>query len=611
MADKTTNFGMNLPLDSEIVDQELYNENFEILDTEVARRITAVNGIEAGADGGVIVNEVPFAKQIASDKQQQSSEEYTFRTTGGEASLEDGPATLVGIYGRSVHTGIINEVFNMTVTLGTREDPEEGEEPEEPITATIDKDTFIEYVENPASITVQLLYTDMWSANPSLYGITVTGTPVYGDAITVDYVRADRGTITPSNPTQFISTGWNLYNDDVGYARVKKYSDTYNFIVGGTYEALKFSSTYDGVRQDITVSSNRFSIPSDGYVWVTGGNAITTCIYMTWSDWTSGYEGEWKAYEESIVDFSEDAETAFPYGMCQVGPISDEIDFSLKRMIRRIERVAYSASTIETLINTGVAYDADTDYIYYVLAAPVVTECTVSNVYIANDHGLEMVDGDIAPLILTMYGENLVEKLSSDVLTISHQTLSASQQAQARMNIGVAGKIIPVISGTTNNSGYPISSGEYFEANGTLYKATASIPKDNAWSSSATAQGDTVHGALNDGLNALNGKVTLSTNVSVSNLVAHKSLNTIFLTFYNFNISGDGKTLTQVVPSGYRPYTKSVFVGKTYNGSSYVDCIITFNTDGSVTITDLFNNAIANIQAGFITPKQFMYEYGS
>lgn len=56
-------------------------------------------------------------------------------------------------------------------------------------------------------------------------------------------------------------------------------------------------------------------------------------------------------------------------------------------------------------------------------------------------------------------------------------------------------KILPVISGTTNNSGYAISAGEYFEANGALYKASASIPTGNAWSSSATAQSD--HGAVN------------------------------------------------------------------------------------------------------------------
>lgn len=56
-------------------------------------------------------------------------------------------------------------------------------------------------------------------------------------------------------------------------------------------------------------------------------------------------------------------------------------------------------------------------------------------------------------------------------------------------------KILPVITGTTNNSGYTIASGDYFEANGVLYHATASIPVDTAWATSAqTASGN---GGLN------------------------------------------------------------------------------------------------------------------
>lgn len=446
MADKTTNFGLNLPLGSEIVDQEMYNDNFVTLDTEVAKRITAVNGVRADDKGEAFINEVPFARQIVSDEQQQSSEEYLFRTTGGNASLDDGDATLVGIYGRSVHTGIVSEVFQMTVTPAARPEPEEGEDPDEPITATIDKATFIAYVENPASITVQLVYTDMWSANPSLYGITVVGTPIAGDTITVLYVRPDRGTITSSDPTKFISTGWNLYNHTAGYARVKKYSSQYNFMIGGTYESLKYSATIDGEQQSISVSQSKFSIPDDGYIWVTGGNATTTCIYMTWSDWTSGHEGTWQPYTESVVDFSYDAATAFPYGMCQVGPIADEIDFSLQRMIRRIERVSYNAATIETLISSGVPYDADNDYIYYVLDEPVIKEISVTNIYTANDHGEEMLDGDIAPLVLTLYGENLVEKLRHDI----PEQIAEMQETISNMNTGV---FVVDLDDVTNTSG--------------------------------------------------------------------------------------------------------------------------------------------------------------
>lgn len=60
------------------------------------------------------------------------------------------------------------------------------------------------------------------------------------------------------------------------------------------------------------------------------------------------------------------------------------------------------------------------------------------------------------------------------------------------------GKILPVITGATNNSGYTIASGDYFEANGSLYKATASIPVGSAWSTSATAQTGTAINTVNN-----------------------------------------------------------------------------------------------------------------
>ena len=64
-------------------------------------------------------------------------------------------------------------------------------------------------------------------------------------------------------------------------------------------------------------------------------------------------------------------------------------------------------------------------------------------------------------------------------------------------------KILPVITGSTNNSGYTIVSGDYFEANGTLYKATASIPVDGTWSTSATAQSDTAVNSLKNSIEEL------------------------------------------------------------------------------------------------------------
>lgn len=72
----------------------------------------------------------------------------------------------------------------------------------------------------------------------------------------------------------------------------------------------------------------------------------------------------------------------------------------------------------------------------------------------------------------------------------------------------VTSKILPVITGSLNNSGYPIASGEYFEADGNMYKATQAIPTGQAWSSSATQMSSNgIINALNGDIGTLNGKI--------------------------------------------------------------------------------------------------------
>lgn len=426
MADKTTHLGLNVPGGDEFPDSTPLAENFETLDREVFRRGKTINGIEVNENGDFIVEEVPFARNLVTDEQQSSSGEYLFRTTGGSASVGDGEATLVGVHGRSVHTGVVTEQLDMTVHSEPRPAPEEGEEQDPGITATLDRATFISKVENPASITVVLNYTTMWSENPALYGVTVTGTPISGDSITIVYVRADRGVIAVSNPTAFRSTGWNLFNSEVGYAKVKKYSEQYGFMVGGTYTSLQYSETPDGEKSAITVTNGRFTIPGDGYVWVTGGNGINTYIMMTWSDWTDGPVGGWKAYTESVIDLSDIMTQCFPYGLCKVGPIIDEINLGAQVAVQRIGRMAYTAEAEAAMKLAGTEYEADEDYIYYVLAEPVSTAISLTDKYTANDHGMEYVDStsDVAPFIQTLYGENLVDKLRTDVVTKSNDLIN-------------------------------------------------------------------------------------------------------------------------------------------------------------------------------------------
>lgn len=364
------------------------------------------------------LNEVEFAHQIVTDDAQQSTGEFLFRTTGGDASLSDGEAKLNRIFGKSVHIGKVNESIRMTITLGPREpippvDPDDEPVIPEDITAVLDRNTFVSVMQ--ASGTIVFSYTTAWDVDPSTYGITVSGDPVDGDAITVVYVKAEFGTITSSDPTSFISTGWNLYNHTSGYARVKKYSNTYGFIVGGTYTALQFSETLAGEKETITITDGHFTIPSDGYVWVTGGDDTTTYILMTWSDWTSGYEGDWQAYTETEIDFSDVMED-FPNGLMSLGSVADEIDFNMHRAISRIEKLANTAANMEAIIASGRKYDYDANYIYAVRSQEVTYSFELDNDYYASDHGLEIIiGGSIEVLVETLYGRNLVDYLRHDV----------------------------------------------------------------------------------------------------------------------------------------------------------------------------------------------------
>ena len=376
---------------------------------KIQRVGTTVNGQPADEHGDYKVNTVDFARQIVTDREQQSVGEYLFRTTGGDASLSDGPAKLISIEGRRVHTGEVQEVLSMAVNAAART------EPDEPITATIDHDTFVAYVQDSDVIT--LSYTSSWSESPALYGVTVTGTPINGDIIVITYVKADRGTITHSDPESFISTGWNLYDHLNERAKVKKYSDTYGYAISGSYSSLTFASTLSGTQSSVTPDANgHFQIAEDGYIFVNGGSGSNTAIWPTWSDWQSGYNGNWAAYTESEVDLS-DIMTDFPYGLMQVGAYADEINFNLKKAISRIERMAYTSANVSTAIASGRDWEADTDYIYIVRAEPI--EYAISDEtgdYTASDHGLEIINGGtVGCYVKTLYGENIVDKITHDI----------------------------------------------------------------------------------------------------------------------------------------------------------------------------------------------------
>ena len=391
-----------------------------------AGTVKSVNGL-LPADGNVTLNKVPLADNLDSTMRQNSSGDYIVRMAGGAASLSDGPAALQRVSGNSVRTGYTPESIDFNVS---------GENIDASIT---DMDTF--RAEMGDSGTLTLSYTSSWSEDPADYGITVVGTPENGDSIVVEWVKEIRGTITNATPSAFGVTGWNLFNQTAGYARVVRYSDEYGYKISGSYSALAFSETENGAQTAITPDSNGlFMVPADGYLWVTGGNS-TTAIWATWSDWTTGYQGDFQAYTKSTISLSTIMGTLFPDGLCAVEGVRDYIDIAGGYAYNWIDVLEYSAENLAVAEASGRAYTYDEETILLARASALITALTgvlaISGAYTVNGHGLEMFDGSaVAVGGMTSYGVDLKNKLERDVATISQQTLSEDQKRQVRENIG-------------------------------------------------------------------------------------------------------------------------------------------------------------------------------
>lgn len=415
-------------------DIEHFNANMDTIDTEMHRPPLTVNEIEPDPETrDITVTTVPLADNLTSDEAQINSGTYIARTSGGEASISNGTAWLSEIRGGMVKNGYIPESIQPTFPGN--------------LDVSIDRDTFVAYVDSSQTIT--LTYTSSWSADPALYGITIDGTPVNGDQIVIVYVKENRGTITVATPTSFVSTGWNLYNHAAGYARVVNYSTEYGFMISGTYTQLTFSPTLTGAQISITPVDGYFTVPSDGFVFVSGGNNTDTEIWMTWSDWTEEANGGvFEAYTQTEIDLS-GVMVDFPDGLMRVGTVYDEINLNTGRAYSRVEKLQYTQQNLDDVIASGVAYDTDTNFIYAARIAPITYQIELDGEYTVSDHGMEIFLGTNVPVTASsLYGNDLKGKLRRDVLTISQQTLTAAQKAQVLENIGAA-SVDDIITQTT------------------------------------------------------------------------------------------------------------------------------------------------------------------
>ena len=442
--------------------------------------VKSVNGELPGATGDVTLKKVDLAENLSTDKTTQSDAEFIIRTAGGSASIENGDAFAMRIMGNRIHEGLVEEELEMTVIPMTRVE-------DDPITATIDRDTFVAYVDESSTIT--LTYTTEWSADPTDYGITVTGTPIAGDQITVVYVKEDLGVIHVAEPDAFVSTGWNLYDFSVGYARVCKYSSTYGFRIGGTYSALAWAATLNGARTVINPVNGLFSVTGDGYLFVTGGNGTDTYIINTWSDWIEGPEGDFEPYSETVISLTTVMAARFPYGLMRVGDVRDEINLNTKTAISRIGRMSNTAENLAATEASGLAYEYDTEYIYIVKATEDTYTISESGDYVANDHGNEMFTGTSVPVYLeTLYGENLKNKLERDVVTLSEGFFATEMPMSTSDSTKVSQKFTEVLNKIAYSTGgaslFNVTSGfsiteAFVTAFGNIVTVSVTVSKDS------------------------------------------------------------------------------------------------------------------------------------
>lgn len=470
-------------------DETTVAQTLESMNAAMVKSVQTVGSpILPDANGNVQLNLIENAQQLVTDRNEETEGDFIVRPTSGYGSVSDGGATLISITGNMQHTGYVPEVLQMYVipiprpvpagitasldsaifeayvegqagrytltydgsewsenpTLygvtvnGTAEENDsitidwDGEnepqvteycprEADPEITAEIDKAVFRAYVAESGII--DLYYTTEWSEDPENYGITITGTPIGGDRIRINYTKLDRGTITTAMPTKLTATGWNLYDAQTGRARCCRYSETYGYRIGGTYTGVEYAETISGARTEIIPESGLFNVPGDGWLFISGGNA-TTYVYTTWSDWINSIPA-YAAYTESSVDLSGVMGSYFTAGLLKIGEVADEINLPAQEAISRVQRVAYTDATMETVIESGLDYDADTDYIYVVRETPVTYSISLSATYTVNEHGLEMLEGTTLPCAVTaMYGPNLKDKLERLVVT---KTMTVNQ----------------------------------------------------------------------------------------------------------------------------------------------------------------------------------------
>lgn len=346
------------------------------------------------------------------------------------------------------------------------------------------------------------------------YGITATGTAVHGDTITitsivgtpnstltVDYTAPYQGTINVATPTVFSATGFNqfdknsmvLTNASFSGGKIIQNTGTYACYChakGGVDNGYVAYSESDAILDigwcaniptigaDIittgqSVSDSLASIPfdDDGYVVVIASSTADICIHPKWSGSADTEYAEYVAPSTITIPTQDSDSNDLPtatYGMPKIGAIADRINLDAGTYIQRIGRLTNTSSNMDYVTSLETGYDYDDNYIYYVLPNTITYNIDIDPIYTVNDWGTEEFLGTTIPLSAQLlYGQNLRDKLRTDVVTISAQELTQNQKNQICTNIGAVNKSGDTMTGdlTMQNKAVYVKNTSYAVTN--------------------------------------------------------------------------------------------------------------------------------------------------
>ena len=445
----------------------------------VSAKVSTVNSTVPDKYGNVEITRVPLANNLYSSDNTEIYADYCIRTTGGNSDVRSGDAQISFVRGNVEITGRSEETLK--VKANSSHVPEPGEIYIK-ISATIDSDKWrASRYGNESGIYIFTYNGSVWvyeslTVDISSIGITVEGNVFATDTIIVEYAKKEQGTISITTPTYFSSTGLNIFNKEDTEniiqnatidlsGKLKAEDDSYVIMIRVPYANdrgyVAYSSDYAITRIGFTTAKpvigdtislvgaalgaqlSVYMVPEEGWLCVSTTNIDTLCVHPRWS---GEHDLDYAPYSETRVIFPtmdrEGQELPLAsYGMPSIEGIRDELNFDIKRYIKRIGVLAYTDENLEHIKATGYKYDYDSTYIFYVLENPEVyyLNSTISGAFTAHDYGLETIHGtSVTTYTDNLYGTNLKDKLRRDVVTISEQTLSDDQQAQVRANIGAA-----------------------------------------------------------------------------------------------------------------------------------------------------------------------------